>query len=150
MYCCFILIYDDALEWLFIMMQFAIWWHLCIWLRFDTIHLFTLLIDKNLYNFVLVKFWLLQLDKKPNQNYQLVGGQSFLLGGSISISIIRKLNFEKKWKNQTDRFQLTEREMGEGRRRDSFFLLVCSSLRLASMNKPLHNMLNNDFNSLWP
>jgi hypothetical protein len=60
------------------------------------IHLLTMLIDKNPCNSGLVEFWLLRLIRKPNRNCQLTGGPIFLLGGSISVSIIRKPNFERK------------------------------------------------------
>jgi hypothetical protein len=60
------------------------------------IHLFTMLIDKNQCNFVLVEFRLLWLIQKLNQNCRLTRGPVFLLGGCTLVSVIRKLNFEKK------------------------------------------------------
>jgi hypothetical protein len=55
-------------------------------------------------DFVLVEFQLLRLIQKPNQNCWLIGGPVFLLGGSISVSITRKLNFEKNKRTESINF----------------------------------------------
>jgi hypothetical protein len=55
-------------------------------------------------DFVLVEFRLLRLIQKPNQNCWLNRGPIFLLGGSILVSITRKLNFEKNKRTESISF----------------------------------------------